>query len=137
MMDLSRRSFLKMLGVAGVVLAAPTELLLPFQKVPDDLVGFGEMRVIHYYDIAFDEYFIRYDVRYRDQQVHVSAKVSMNVGKWDPKDYLDRIHKPAVKTLNNYLVRNNVRRSELIRLPYPPEYEQPEWVNRIILGNKT
>lgn len=134
MVELSRRSFLKMIGATGLILAAPTELLLPFQPVPDKLVEFSNMRILSSYNPYDDIDIIRYDVLYRNTQIFISAQVPPEINNYDPKDYLQRIHEPMVAALNERLRHDGIKRSELKPLPYPFGYKQPEWVNRIILG---
>jgi hypothetical protein len=136
-MEITRRGFLKILGAAGLILAAPSQLIYPLRPVPEGLVAINDLRVITDYHLDWDKFLLRYDILYRRRgqdltQIHVGAEVPADIDHWKPEQFIDRLHKPMVEALNDFLRKDGVRRDELISLPIPDYYEEPEWLTRMM-----
>ncbi len=130
-----------MLGVAGLIMAAPSQLLYPMLPTPKGLEVFNHIRAISAYDITIDQYLLRYDILYRPRgkkltQIHIGMRVPPNIERYSPEDYIKRLHKPMVAILNNHLRKHGVLRSELMRLPVPDYYTEPEWLTKMLLEVK-
>jgi len=131
MADLTRRSFLKGAGAtAAGLLIGDFSLLLPSQVIPKILQPFGDYRAICAYDIIADHDIVRYDVLYRNTQLHVEAVINAEC----KKNYISKVHKPLTTALRKELYSSRVRRKDLITLPYPTDYKHPEWFEKVLYG---
>lgn len=131
-MNLSRRGFLKLMGVASTlplvgipqfVLANPSEVIAgaPFQL--------GAIRAMGLYDSDSwdDRYIVRLDAYNGRDQFSVDFVVAGKNKDGIRTAYFDN-RKIAEEVLRNDLRANGWKAADLIALPVPANYRAPEWM---------
>lgn len=124
MVNLTRRSFLKAIGITSAGLILPSFDIL-FPKV--DVIPKFRLRILAGYDIYDDLDILRIDVSYSNNQLHVSSLV-YSEGTKDRDEFINRFYNPMVIAIKNELIHRKIPPSKLIPLPYPPGYQHPNWL---------
>lgn len=120
-METTRRSFLKLLAIAGASAASPTILKLVSED--NEQLVLGMARELVQYDLSFDRYLVRIDIKAGDLQLGVDGMV-------DNLDQMDRVREPALALLQAEMDARGIKVSDLEPLPMPPGYNgafTPTW----------
>ena len=129
MIDLNRRSFLKGAAIlsSGLIIN-DFSLLFPKEVMFIGQEEFGNFRAMIQYDIETDTDFIRYDIGTKIDQFHVTCSVPTAK---QGKVFKNQCHHPMAAVLKNEIRHRNIKKRDLISLPYPPGYKHPDWFQKI------
>ena len=122
---MNRRGFLKLLSAVGASIALPVPkfvLAAPQEIIPAMPVQLGLIRALAAYDLSHDSWILRLDAFNGRDQFGVDVRVLGN-----PKDYLEQ-RAIAEEVLMNSLRHEKWMASDMILLPIPKGYVEPEWM---------
>ncbi len=127
--DISRRGFLKILGVAGVVAAVPQFVLASPDEAIDAMpLELGRLRAMAQYRIAYDDFVVRLDAF--NQRTKYQFHVEFSSGP-DPVNNRDRYLKnreQATEVLENMIRQHQWNVRDMVALPIPDGIRNPAWL---------
>lgn len=135
MTDLSRRGFLKAVGiVAAGSLAVPAfSLIVPSVQVPAGNEWLGSARELFQYDISWDRFIGRIEIATSREQLGVDFRIDVTPAEQFHAD-LAAARKMVAERLKAEMDSRGILLADLRRLPIPDGYEEPNWVK---LSNRT
>lgn len=133
-MDIDRRGFLRLMGMAGAVAAVPKFVLAePGIIVPKMPLELGKLRELAVYQIEFDNFVVRLDAFNGKEQFHVETCIKGRSAEELRSRYL-RAREVAQMVLTDRLKFEKWNVRDMVSLPIPRGYSAPTFM-RANYGN--
>lgn len=137
-MDITRRGFLKAIGIGAATIALPDfKILLPFEE--KSIVQPGLFNVRKMVAGTLDTYtiYVRYDIAYMYKgklaQCHAASEMMLST-IMKPEEYKTRHHEPMEEALLNLLWSRNIKPKDIVPLEFPKGYIEPPWFTKLLDG---
>ena len=133
MSSVTRRGFLRAMSAIAASVAIPVPQFVLAESgiiVPHMPIELGTIRTLAQYTIHRDEYVVRLDAlnRRTQDQFHVDFAVRCNARKEQWRDKYIEARNVAESVLADMMRHHGWRADELISLPVPHGYAEPDWM---------
>lgn len=120
-METTRRSFLKLLVVAGATAASPG--LLKLVSSEDEKLVLGMVRELFHFDIIYSRLIVRHDIRTASIQLGVDGMLPSTDAQHFRLEDLEAQRQVALDLLQAEIDKHGIKVSDLRPLELPPGYE--------------
>lgn len=125
-MNITRRSFLKVMGIAGVAAAVPTVLMEASAAPSVALAQLGLIREVFAYDIGCDLMRLRYDVITSDKELQLHVDICPPAGEFDADP--EKFRTIAKGLLENEIKHRGLSWADIGQLPLPDGFGKSGYV---------